>query len=149
MTSDPFAKLFAVTALAVRSAVTGLDPSKVAANYLTFVHTGDHMKKLVLAPALVAIAVFASGPAHALQYLTGHIVVLESTYMPNSISLQLDVGNTACPAGRWLQWKKPGTMEATYSTMLAALLALKKVDFIINDNDSTCEGQFFHIWNMP
>ena len=86
-------------------------------------------------------------PAQALQFLSGHITVLESTYMPNEITLQLDVGNTACPAGTWLHWDKKPSVEATYSTMLAALLANKKVNFVINDDDKACKGQFFHITN--
>jgi hypothetical protein len=87
-------------------------------------------------------------PVHALQPITGHITVLESTYMPSSISLQLDAGNTACPAGKWLRWTNTASVEATYSTMLAALLANKKVNFYINDNDTSCTGQFFHILNQ-
>jgi hypothetical protein len=30
--------------------------------------------------------------------------------------------------------------------MLSALLAGKRVDFVINDNDATCTGQYFHIY---
>ncbi|NJO12883.1 MAG: hypothetical protein HC872_04800 [Gammaproteobacteria bacterium] len=87
-------------------------------------------------------------PAHALQAITGHITVLESTYMPGSISLQLDTGNAACPAGKWLRWTNPASAEATYSTMLAALLANKKVNFYIDDNDANCVGRFFHLLNQ-
>jgi hypothetical protein len=89
--------------------------------------------------------VFDSSPAEALQYLTGHITVLESTYMPTSISLQLDSGNTACPAGKWLKWTNAQSVQATYSTMLSALLSGRQVDFVIDDNDTTCTGRFFHI----
>lgn len=102
---------------------------------------------LPLAVAL-ALGMLHTLPAHALQALTGHIVVLESTYMPGSISLQLDVGNAACPAGKWLRWTNAASAEATYSTMLAALLANKKVNFYIDDNDASCTGRFFHIVNQ-
>jgi hypothetical protein len=94
---------------------------------------------------LTVMALLVADKAHALQQLSGHITVLESTYMPTSISFQLDVGNAACPAGKWLKWTNTASMQATYSTMLAALLAGRKVNFFINDNDATCTGQFFHV----
>ena len=104
--------------------------------------------KPLLCALSAALAMLNANPAHALQELVGHITVLESTYMPTSISLQLDGGNTACPAGKWLRWTNAASTEATYSTMLAALLANKIVRFYIDDNDVSCTGRFFHIYNQ-
>ena len=106
------------------------------------------MRNLVLLVS-VAAAIAATGPAQALQYITGHVTQLEPSYMPNKITLQMDAGNAACPAGKWLVWTtgvnaSPNTQDV-YGTMLAALLSSKPVDFVINDNDASCNGQFFHI----
>ena len=107
------------------------------------------MKRNILPLVIgVGLGLLNALPAQALQALTGHITVLESTYMPGSISLQLDEGNAACPAGKWLRWTNAASAEATYSTMLAALLANKKVNFYIEDNDASCTGRFFHIVNQ-
>jgi len=108
------------------------------------------MKHVFLASAVVAVLAFFQ-PAFALQYISGHITQLEPTYMPDGIALTMDVGNTACPAGKWLWWANGGaagghqSSQAVYATMLAALLSGKKVDFIINDDDAGCKGQFFHL----
>jgi hypothetical protein len=101
----------------------------------------------VLGAVLTCLAPIS--PACALQYISGHITQLEPTYLPDQIAVQIDAGNTACPAGKWLWWALGPTHKDTqsvYATMLAALLAGKRVDFVINDNDATCAGQFFHIY---
>jgi hypothetical protein len=111
--------------------------------------TGGPTRGAVLAAlGAFVICVASVAQAHALQYITGHITVLEPTYLPDKIALQMDVGNTACPPGKWLSWVQTRTRDtqSVYATMLSALLAGKKVDFVINDNDVTCEGQFFHIY---
>jgi hypothetical protein len=95
--------------------------------------------------ALAALAALATAPAYALQMLEGRITSLESTYMPQTIVFQLDVGKAGCPPGALLYWKKVDSVPATYSTMLAALLSSRKVRVYFNDNDTACEGQFFHI----
>jgi hypothetical protein len=108
------------------------------------------MKALYRLTALVA-SLMVGQQALAIQYITGHITQLEPTYMPGRIMMQMDTGNAACPAGAWLQWNNGGQAggalgsQAVYATMLAALLAGKVVDFIINDDDHNCVGQFFHL----
>jgi hypothetical protein len=95
----------------------------------------------------LALIPFAAAPAHAIQFITGHVTLLEPTYMPGKFVLQMDVGNTACPAGTWLSWEKPAVenVQAAYATALAALMGGKVINFVINDNDTTCKGQFLHI----
>jgi hypothetical protein len=100
------------------------------------------MKRIILA---FAISACLCSTAQALQLINGHVTLLESTYLPNEITFQLDSGIPACPTGTWLHWKKTGTIDQTYASLLSALLAGKKVNFFINDNDATCVGQFFHI----
>jgi hypothetical protein len=92
----------------------------------------------------LALLPFAAAPAHAIQYITGHVTLLEPTYMPGK---QMDVGNAASPAGTWLMWDKPAAeyVQAAYATALAALMAGKVINFVINDNDTSCKGQFLHI----
>jgi hypothetical protein len=95
----------------------------------------------------LALLEFAVTPAQAIQFITGHVTLLEPTYMPGKFVLQMDVGNTACPAGTWLTWEKPASenVRAAYATALTALMSGKTINFVINDNDTTCQGQFFHI----
>jgi hypothetical protein len=107
-------------------------------------------RRAIFMLAAIAVSVGSIKSALALQYISGHITQLEPTYMPDQIALQMDTGNAACPAGTWLWWKVGSTThkdtQSVYATMLSALLAGKRVDFVINDNDGTCVGQFFHVY---
>lgn len=101
----------------------------------------------LLSVPMLSLMMFCALPAHALQVFDGHITVLESTYMPARISFTMDV-DTACLAGQWLFWSDTASSQATYSTMLAALLANKKVRVHFEDTDTTCTVKFFHILNQ-
>ncbi len=104
------------------------------------------MKKRI---CILSVLICLSGAANALQVITGKVTTLESTSMPTKITFTLDTGNTACPAGIWLTWQKndPENNKATYSLLMAALMSGKKVNFFINDNDTSCTGQFMHLTN--
>jgi hypothetical protein len=99
--------------------------------------------RVVAAASFLAVA----GQAGAIEVITGRVIVLESTYLPGAISFQLDTGNTTCPLGTWLKWQKPDASnnKATYATLLTAVALGAQVNFIINDNDTSCTGQFLHL----
>lgn len=57
------------------------------------------MKRQILFGAVMATL---SSTSSALEWITGNVLVVEPTYLPNVVSFQLDAGNVACPVGRWL-----------------------------------------------
>jgi hypothetical protein len=84
--------------------------------------------------------------ANSLEMITGHVKVLEPTYMPNTISFSMTVGTASCPAGTWLKWNKSEeNNKAVFSTLMAALMSGKKVNVYFLDNDTTCIGQYLHL----
>jgi hypothetical protein len=83
----------------------------------------------------------------ALQFITGHVTFLESTYMPGWFVLKMDEADAAnvCPPDTLLKWTNPKSAQATYASALAALTSGKIVNFVVKENDATCTGQFFHV----
>jgi hypothetical protein len=101
------------------------------------------MKKNVL---LVAILMLLTSSVYALERITGKVTIVEPTYLPASISFQMDTGNSTCPKGNWFKWSKtPENNKFVYSTLMTALVSGKKINFYINDNDSSCKGQYLHL----
>lgn len=95
-----------------------------------------------------AVCVFCSS-ANAIQWIKGHVTGIEVTYMPTSLRFYLDAGNPACPAGTQMKWANPSAEnnKVVHSTVLAAMLAGKKLNIVINDNDTTCIVQYVYIVN--
>lgn len=81
---------------------------------------------------------------HAVELVTGKVKLLESSYMPDVILFQLNVGTTSCPSGTWLSWRNPNVnnMKATYATLLVALSSRKSINTYLN---SSCEAQNLHL----
>ena len=101
------------------------------------------MKKVSIA-ALALCAI--STNSFAVEYITGKVTIVEASYLPNSVYAQMDAGNSACPAGTWLKWEKSAeSNKGAYVTLLAAFLNNSTVNFVINDGDTSCTGQFLHI----
>ncbi|WP_445114749.1 hypothetical protein [Acinetobacter sp. WZC-1] len=100
------------------------------------------IKNILLSSMLLLYLVCAK--AHAVEVVTGKVKILEATYMPAKILLQLNAGTSSCPAGTWLSWSNPNTdnMKATYATLLMALSSGKSINIYINNS---CEGQYLHI----
>lgn len=72
---------------------------------------------------------------------------LEPTYLPTTVAFSLDQGNTTCPIGKMLLWSKPEveSNKAAYSTILAAMMAGKKIRYYFNNGDTNCMGVALHI----
>ncbi len=105
------------------------------------------MKNIVLSAILVAVSASAS----AVEYISGTVSTVEATYLPGTVTFTLDpndsTASTTCPGGTWLKWSNDNAEnnKAVYSMLMTALVSGKKVNFIINDGDTTCVGQFIHL----
>ncbi|ASA56066.1 hypothetical protein [Vibrio gazogenes] len=101
-------------------------------------------KKLSALLILCAASAFSVNATETL--ITGKVTVVEATYMPGSISFQMNVGTSLCPAGKWLQWRKnEENNKVVYSTLMTALVSGKKINFYLVDGDSGCHGSFIHL----
>jgi hypothetical protein len=59
-------------------------------------------------PIATAIAFTAPLSANADVFVSGHVTMLEASYLPNAAGFYLDAGYSGCPAGNYLQWRGPG-----------------------------------------
>lgn len=107
------------------------------------------LRTAVLSLFSVGLLFGFSSAALALTSINGaKVTLVESSYMPTWISFQLDIGNTTCPAGTFVVWQKDAdNNKATYTLFIAALTSGRKINFIINDGDTTCKGQYIHLTN--
>lgn len=97
---------------------------------------------------LAFLWLFHAAPANALQYLTGRVTQIEGTYMPTQIPFNLSEGNDSCPAGKPLYWAKDQeNTKAIYAMLMSAFVSGKRITFIMNDNDTSCKGQFIYMVN--
>ncbi|MBA6302871.1 hypothetical protein H4J52_05800 [Colwellia sp. MB02u-14] len=100
-----------------------------------------NLKKIIL-----IMLIMLSLNAQALESIVGKVTLVEATYLPGSISFYMDTGNATCPKGKWFKWSKnEENNKIVYSTLMTALVSGKKVRLYINDNDTSCKGQFLHI----
>lgn len=97
---------------------------------------------------VLAVCFFCSS-ANAAQWIKAKVASIEVTYMPGSLRFYLDAGNTACPAGKEMKWQNASAEnnKIIYSTVLAAMMAGKKLHVVINDNDTNCVVQYLYILN--
>ena len=104
------------------------------------------MKSKVILSISLAIV---SSASYALEAFVGKVTLVEPSYLPGTVALQMDSGNTTCPSGTWLFWRNadPQNNKAVYATLMTALATGKQVRFHINDNDSTCTGKHLHLLN--
>ena len=58
-------------------------------------------------PIATAIALTAPLSANADVFVSGHVTMLEASYLPNAVGFILDAGYSGCPAGNYLQWRGP------------------------------------------
>lgn len=97
----------------------------------------------------VFIVGFLCNSANAVQWIKGNVTAIEVTYMPATLFFYLDAGNAACPAGKAMKWESTSTEnnKVIHSTVMAAMLAGKKLNVVINDNDTSCVVRFIYILN--
>jgi len=101
------------------------------------------MKKLMIA---IILTIFAPS-SWCLEVIKGNVILVEPTYLPQTVTFILDAGNETCPAKRWLRWGKDNVENnlAVYSTLMAAMLSGKPVRVHVNDGDTDCMVQYLHL----
>ena len=99
-------------------------------------------KRIALATAALALA----PAAWALESAQAHVTIVESTYMPGSITFQVDIGTPSCPAGAWLTWSNANVdnVKSAFALLIAATNSGNRVGYFINNGDTTCAVQFLH-----
>ena len=98
---------------------------------------------------IVSLLLMTCCSANAIQWIKAKVTAMEVTYMPTKLLFSLDSGNTACPAGKMMSWENASAEnnKVIHSTILAAMLAGKKVHVVINDNDANCIVRYVYILN--
>jgi hypothetical protein len=100
------------------------------------------LKAIVFATIAPAIA-----PASwALETAQAHVTIVETTYMPAQITLQVDTGTASCPAGTWLKWinSNVDNVKSAFSLLIAAANSGSRIQYFINSGDTTCQVQFLY-----
>jgi hypothetical protein len=119
---------------------------QIALTTLTGQHPGTFAMLKAIAFAAVALAV---APASwALETAQAHVTIVETTYIPTKITFQVDTGTPSCPAGTWLTWinSNVDNVKSAFALLIAASNAASRIQYFINNGDSTCQVQF--LWAL-
>lgn len=113
--------------------------------------------RLILRSAFFVASILAAGEVNAYDWVaTGHVAVLEATYMPGQIVFALDVQTNASSC--WVAWdgstaqgtstnKQVDNVKAVYATLLAAKASGQKVTIYGSNpppGSTNCVGNYIH-----
>ena len=89
------------------------------------------------------------GNALAVTQIVGHVTIVEPSYLPGTITFQMDTGSSACPAGSWLYWinSNVDNVKGVYATLLSAVTSGHQVSVYFNDGDTSCYAQHIWLWS--
>jgi hypothetical protein len=107
-------------------------------------HSGNRAK--ARATLFAMIATVLAPAAWTLEVAQAHVAVVETTYMPSSITFQVDSGTTSCPIGTWLRWINGNVdnVKSAFALLLAAVNNGGRIQYFINNGDTTCQVQFLY-----
>ncbi len=93
-----------------------------------------------------ALFLFADA-ATAVTVFEGRVSTVEPTYLPAQVAFQMNTGSALCPGGAWLWWRKtdPDNNKTAYATLLAVLLAGKRIRVYLDDGDASCTVHHVHV----
>jgi hypothetical protein len=96
--------------------------------------------------ALATLAMTLAPSAWAYEVVQSHVTIVESSYMPTQVFFQVDIGSPSCPAGTWLRWANATVdgNKAVFSLLLAAVNSGNRIQYFVNDGDTTCQVQFLY-----
>jgi hypothetical protein len=110
-------------------------------------------KGVFLAMTILASLASYNSTAQALDVITGHVTIVEPTYLPGKVDFMMDAGDPTnpaiCPAGTWLWWANANNDNnaAVYAMVITAVTTGQKIQFFINAGDTTCTGVYIHLLN--
>lgn len=114
-----------------------------------FISTTDPL--LAKRPSMKRIAIMlaislVTAQAQALENVVAKVIVVESSYMPATVSFRLSAGTASCPAGKWLIWQRDiENNKAVYAMLMSALVSDKKINIYFDDGDVSCVPKFMHL----
>lgn len=107
------------------------------------------MIKSILALAVFAVSGYTS--ASVIEYV-GTIKDVEASYMPGHVTFSMDIeidtsnGSGPCNSSNWFNWSKGDeNNKVVYSTLMTALVSGKKISFVLQEGESSCNGSFIHL----
>jgi len=98
----------------------------------------------------IAFAIAAIGLAQvsrAYEVVQARVTIVEGSYMPSQVFFQADIGSTSCPANTWLRWFNSANVDsnkAIFGLLLAAVNSGNRIQYFINNGDTTCQVQFLY-----
>lgn len=109
--------------------------------------------KWVLGALALATGALGCGAAQALDWtqVTGHVTVVEASYMPTRVTFTIDQPAGTCTAGTFLIWYSAGSDSTQLSAQAAAVLSLlmtAKVSgqpITVWGNNAGCAVTFIHL----
>jgi len=100
------------------------------------------MKRIAILAGMLLVA----DQAHAIEHVVAKVSVVESSYMPGTVTFILADGTAQCPTGKWLVWQRdPENNKATYAMLMTAIVSGKKVKVYFDNGDSTCVPRHLHL----
>lgn len=107
---------------------------------------------LKLAYVVSSILAFVASPAQAYDWTTeAFITLVEPTYMPKNIVLQIDRTVGGCGVGTWYTWSGTGNNDAerwdNNRSVLAAMLTaqMSRTRVRIYGSNNGCKIEYIHI----
>ena len=96
--------------------------------------------------AVLAMMLLAATQAKALEMVAANVSVVESSYMPATVTFMLTSGTALCPSGRWLVWQRDAeNNKAVYAMLMSAMVSGKKVNVYFDEGDSQCVPKHLHL----
>jgi hypothetical protein len=108
---------------------------------------GRFANSAILKKIAFAILALALAPASwALETAQAHVTVVETTYMPGEITFWVDTGKTSCPSGTVLKWinSNVDNVKSAFALLIAATNSGNRIQYFINNGDTTCQVQFLY-----
>ena len=103
------------------------------------------LKRLAVA---VGIALAAPLSANADVFISGHVTLLEASFLPSAAGFSMDAGYAGCPAGSYIQWRGPNNdrnadpVTAGFDVMTQAVVSRAPVGVSFS---SGCTVHFLYI----
>lgn len=100
------------------------------------------MKQITTLLAMLLVSI----QAQALEIVTAKVSLVESSYLPGTVTFMLTGGTALCPSGKWLVWQRDAdNNKAVYAMLMSAAISGKKVNVYFDEGDSKCVPKYMHL----